>query len=249
MNNVVVEVIGEKVRKYSTDLLGYQRVVRELEVFKYLQGSRFIPQPIKSSDNGKEASIYMETIQGQSLKQLLGMQDEYLVKPRRWGEAKKFLDKYVAAEMDLLSRGALYRDMNLDHLIFTGNKAVFIDLESTLINPRQHAWLLNDMRGTWETMAPEEFPGYGQLSARTATYRVAAVAYLMLVGRLPFRRFPYSRSATYRWRLKHGPEVDMGLSKETQRVFKIALARKQIHRHKDPAIFFERLNKSYLTSE
>lgn len=245
MKSIITEISDQQIHKYSTGSSGYIRLARELKVFEYLKDSPHIPKLVKSKDANKKASIYMEKINGISLKELLGMQDEYVTKPLKWSEAKKWLGQYIDAEMDLLRRGALYRDINLDHVIFSEGKAYLVDLESTIIKNNQDKWLLNDMRGTWETMAPEEFGGYGELDSRTVTYRVAVLAHIMLTGRLPFERFPYSRSTTHHMRLKHPAKIDALLGAKTRRVFMSALARKSTHRYKDPAKFLECLNESY----
>jgi len=245
MKSVMTEISEEETRKYSTDSLGHKRIMSEQMAYEFLKGCLHIPTIVKMESDVNQASIVMETLEGKSLREILGMRDEYNAKPKAWKEVSKLLKQYVGAETDLLERGALYRDMNLDHIIFANDKAYLVDLESTIINAGADRWSLNDMRGTWETMAPEEFPGYGELSARTATYRVAVVAYLLIVGKLPFKRFPESRAETYRWRRRHQIEVDETLDKDTRRVFNIALARKQERRYKDPASFLLQLERSY----
>jgi len=245
MRSVVTETSDQQIHKHSTGLSGYISLARELKVLEYLKDSPHIPKIVKSKDANRKASIYMEKIQGISLKELLGMQDGYDTKPLKWSEAKKWLGQYIDAEMDLLHRGALYRDMNLDHVIFSEGKAYLVDLESTIIKNNQDRWLPSDMRGTWETMAPEEFGGYSELDSRTVTYRAAVIAHVMLTGKLPFERFPYSRSTTHHKRLKHPAKIDALLDTKTRRVFMSALARKPTHRYKDPAKFLENLNSSY----
>ncbi len=245
MRSIVSEISDNHIYKYSTGLSGYISLAYELKVFEHLKDSNHIPKIIKSKDANKKVSIYMEKIKGTSLKELLGMQTEYDTKPLAWGEAKKWLTRYIDAEMDLLNRGVIYRDMNLDHIIFSDSKAYLIDLESTIIKNDQDKWHLNDMRGTWETMAPEEFRGYGELSTRTATYRSAVIAHLILTGKLPFESSPHSRSTSHHRRLKHPAKIDPSLSAKTRRVFMSALARKPTHRYKDPARFLENLVSSY----
>ena len=245
MKSVITEVLENETRKYSTNSLGYKRVMQEQKVFKFLEGCSYIPGVIKMESSAAEASIVMNTLKGKSLREILGVRDEFTIKPVSWKYAKQILQQYVEAEMDLLNRGALYRDMNLDHIVFLDDRAYLVDLESTLTNVNHSNWTLKDMRGTWETMAVEEFSGYGELSARTATYRVAAIAYIILVGSLPFKRFPHSRSKTHRWRSRHPIEIDERLSKDVRRVFKVGMARKPMHRHKDPKSFLKQLEKAY----
>lgn len=245
MKDITVELLDEHVHKYSTGTNGYKRAQRELEILKGLNDSMHTPNVIRSSDRNDIISIKMQSLAGKNAKQIIGMQDEYATKPIGWDKAKEWIRHYVKAEMDLLDRGYLYRDLNLEHIIFNNDKVVLIDLESAVVGTYGSGWKLQDMRGTWETMAPEEFPGYGWLSARTATYRVAVVSHLILTGKLPFKRFPTSRARTHHWRRTHAAEVDQSLSKSTRRVFRAALARKQVHRYKDPGGFFEHLARSY----
>ena len=244
MKSVVTEVTEGQTLKYSTDPAGYKRIMGEQEILMFLKDSPHTPTILKVESDTTRASITMQTIHSKSLREILDINDEYSTKPRAWKEAKKLLEPYVEAEMDLLARGALYRDMNLDHILFAHDKTYLIDLESTIINTSCGKWILNDMRGTWETMAPEEFPGYGELSTRTATYRVAVIAYIILTGKLPFKRFPDSRSETHHWRMRHPVEAADMLSKDIQQVFKIGLARKPTHRYKDPLAFLKQLEKS-----
>lgn len=245
MKSVIAQVSSEETNKYSTDLPGYKRVAREQEVFEFLKGCPYIPTVIETKNDNQKASIRMQTLQGQSLRKILGMLDEYDTVPIEWRAAKKLLMQYINAEMDLLARGALYRDMNLDHILFTSKRAFLLDVESTITSAVPGKWRFCDMRGTWETMAPEEFAGYGELSARTATYRVAVIAYILLVGKLPFKHFPHSRSDTHHWRMRHPVVIVDTLNEDTRRVFKIGLARKPTHRYKDPAVFLMQLKKSY----
>lgn len=245
MQDVVVELANQQVCKYSTNPAGYNRLSRELSVLKSLQGSNHIPIVTNFLNKNGKIVIYMDEVKGQNGKQLIGMKDGYSTQPIPWKQAKKWLQQYVEAEMDFLTRNSLYRDMNLDHLIFTGDKIVFLDFESTVINSGEATWQFRNLRGTWETMAPEEFPGYGQLSARTVTYRAAIISHILLTGTLPFKIFPVSRSATYKWRKQHVAEVSPRLSDQTRHVFMSALARKEAHRYKNPESFFKALVASY----
>lgn len=249
MSDVRVEISEESVCKYSTTPKGYQRLSRELKVLQALEGSSHIPTVTNYEDKDNSISIHMEKVLGQNAKEWIGMQSEYLTRPLTWKNAKDRIEQYVDAEMDLLARGAMYRDLNLEHIIFNDRGAVLVDHEATIISPDQGVWHQNDFRGTWETMAPEEFPKRAQLTARTATYRTALVAHLVLTGTLPFKRFPASRADTYRWRRNHPPEIDPTLSKSTRRVFASALSRTATHRHKNPRNFLNALVASYESKE
>jgi serine/threonine protein kinase len=245
MKSVITEVNTEYTKKYSTDVSGYLRLVKEIGVYEYLKESIHIPRVIEKY-LGDSALIKIETINGISLKQLLAKNDNKNPTPHKWNDAKVYLKQYVDAEMDLLHKGALYRDLNVDHVIFSNQVAYFIDLESTIIKDEHDEWTLNDMRGTWETMAPEEFRGFGKLDSRTATYRVAVVAHVLLTGELPFEQPLKTRARTRSRRMKHPAKISQVLDKNARRIFKSSLERNPVRRHKDPMSFFNKLNDAYI---
>jgi len=242
MKDVSVEITDQHVRKFSNGPLGYVRLNNEANTYKQLKGLSSIPRVIDVAQTTDTITLVMEHVKGQSLRQLLDIQDQYTSRPIPWSRAKKHIQYYVAAEMSFLHANALYRDLNLDHIIFTNQKAVILDLESTIIG-KNDTWTLRDTRGTWETMAPEEFMGYGTLTARTATYRAAIIAHQILTGQLPFKRFPHSRASTHAWRKRHPAEISSLLDTPTRRVFGAALARNPTQRYKNPARFLEELAK------
>lgn len=246
MNDVDVEIINDHIlRKYSKTKNGYKRLSRELLVLKELATSQHTPDLIDHKDDGLSMSIDMSIINGQSAKEWLKIDAEYDVQPIDWLTAKKRLGQYVKVEMDLLSRHAMYRDLNLEHLLFTQDRAYLVDHEATIINTGEATWNQADFTGTWETMAPEEFPEYAVLSSRTATYRVAVFCHLVLAGKLPFTRYRHSRAQSYASRKKQGPTISAALSRPVQQVFKRALSIKKDHRFKDPLSFFEALERTF----
>jgi serine/threonine protein kinase len=172
----------------------------------------------------------MEYVEGENAKDKLGF-DNWKTKKHSWPHAAALLSRYVLAEMDLLSRGIFYRDLNLERILFTDEKAVLIDLEAAVAGEPEGPWQFEDRRGTWETMAPEEFPGFGELTTRAATYRAAVFAYLAFAGRLPFPRFPL-RSQVYAWRKQHIASVAPELPGPVGSVFNSALQREPARRHK-----------------
>lgn len=164
-----------------------------------------------------------------------------------WKVAQKRLAEYVEVEMKLLEHGVMYRDLNLEHVFFTSRGARIIDLEASLIGGDLDVWLLDSLasrRGTWETMALEEFRRPAKLTYRTATYRTAVVAHLVLTGELPFVRKPL-RHDTHAWRKQHVPDISPELPKSVRKVFMAALSREPANRHKDPRAFLDALNHSF----
>jgi len=245
MKSVITTVDTDYTTKSSTSRSGYARLAKELAVFKHLKESAHIPKAIEKHRGDSAVSIKMETIHGVSLSELLHAKDNSSFTSLHWSEAKIYLQQYIEAEMDLLQKGALYRDLNIGHIIFSKDVAYFIDLESTVIKNAHNEWILNDKRGTWETMAPEEFRGFGRLDARTVTYRVAVIAFMMLTGTLPFEASSATRAMTRAKRLKHPANVSQLPNKAAQRVFRSALERNPARRFKDPARFWDALTTAY----
>lgn len=245
MKNVDIQINETSVQKFSVSPKGRNRILREKAVLEALAESPYVPNILSSTDTDDLISLELEYIDGESAKQWLELSENWTVRKLVWEDSRNRLRQYVEAEMDLLRRGVLYRDLNLEHIIFTNSKVVLVDCESAIQKrPNEGDWMLGYGRGTWETMAPEEFSVHGRLTERTATYRVAAFAHLVLAGYVPFVRYD-RRSDTYTWRKKHPPKVDSELPKEVRRIFASALARKSIHRHKDPEAFLARLTKYY----
>jgi serine/threonine protein kinase len=247
MKAVEVERKEGIVRKTSHTPEGYRRLVKEKTVLETLAGLSYVPRLVDSKKTTQTIWFETEYIEGESLKQWIGLNDGWSSRALPWKEARTRLEQYIAVEMDLLAHGALYRDLNLEHIIFTKSGVVLIDFESTIIkSPHESWWMLNDIRGTHETMAPEEFPVRGILGERIATYRAAVLAYIILTGTVPFARKKH-RSQTYAWRKVHLPRIAAELPVPVRRVFASALSRQAVRRHKDPQSFLDALTRAYET--
>lgn len=245
MNDVEITITSPNVKKVSVSPDGYRRIVRESRVLDILQQSPYVPNIISKQEVDGGVALEIEYIEGKNGKEWLDLGDDWSANAQPWGMVACPLGSYVDAETDLLDRGIMYRDLNLEHLIFNDSGARLIDLEAAVIkNPGELTWLQDDMRGTWETMAPEEFPVRAELTTRTATYRVAVIAHLALSGRLPFERLPL-RSEMHAWRKRYPAAISKDLPIATRHVFTSALARKAIHRHVDPQSFLAALARSY----
>lgn len=240
-----IEITGGHIHKLSDTLNDRLRLQHEERILRTLRNSPHTPSVVEVHQDKENVTLIMEYITGESAQQWLNMERNWLAKSNSWKNMRVRLGQYIAAETDLLKRDVLYRDLNLNHVIFTNEKAVLIDHEEAIMkSPIDLTWHLDSHRGTWETMALEEFSGHAELTARTATYRSAVIAHIVLTGCLPFPRFPL-RSLVYKWRKNHPPHISPHLSKSTRQVFAAALSRKPERRYKDPASFLDALSKQY----
>lgn len=249
MSSVMTENLTDNtLRKYAVSQAGVKRLSQEAEVYRKLTSNPHTATLLNARITPDRADLSLEYIHGISLKDWLGLDGNYEVRPKSWNDAKSKLAQYVIAEMSLLTSGILYRDLNLEHVIFANSEAKIIDLEAAIIESSPGVFILNDMRGTWETMAPEEFSGHGELSPRTATYRVAIIAHLALYGMLPFERDPHSRSNSHRLRINRPLKLAETMPKTERKLFSAALAINPIHRHKDPGQFHAKLEQMHAST-
>lgn len=231
------------VRKQIEHVDDLPRLRAERDRLRRLASTGHVPRIIAATPR----RIDMEYVQGQSLKKWLSLTGDWQAITPSLDEALERLAQYVAAEQALLEKGVLYMDLNPEHVIFQRDKAMLIDLEASSI--RRHdepVWRIMSRRGTSEMMAPEEFvrSPATRLTERTATYRVAVVAHLVLAGYVPFPREHYWRRA-YAWRRTHVVPVSPELPGPVRRVLKAALQRHPARRHKNPTSFLHALLAAY----
>lgn len=232
---------GGLISKHADSPEDEVRLAHEVAVLRHLEGNPHVPR-LNTSD---ERRIEMDFIDGESFVEWLDFDsDTWTASPRPVEEVLPRLTSYVDAEMSLLADNVLYRDMNLNHLIFTPDRAVLVDLEAAVIKKASDSsWRKDSPRGTWETMAPEEFPLDAVLSERVASYRVAVLAHLALTGRLPFDRHP-SKRVVYQRRQSRPPAVYYDLPRPVRKVIGASLQPHPTRRHKNPGSFLAALKQS-----
>lgn len=248
INNTVTTIVEPtQVTKVASNPDGVSRIEREFRALSYLAGTGCVANVISRQIDTHTAHLVLERFEGSDLKSWLQLTDGWRAKKIAWVNARDRLEAYIELEMRLLTQGVMYRDLNLEHVLFTDAGARMIDLEASLLGVNDARWALDSgasHRGTWETMALEEFRRPAILDMRTATYRTAVVAYLALTGELPFVRKPRKHD-TYKWRKTHAAEIDQGLPRLVRRVFAAALSREPSHRYKTPETFFAALTVAY----
>ena len=239
----VVSIGANEVTKTALHPRAHKRLVHEALCLGGYADSPHLPERIGFDPD--TSTLTMRRVDGRSFREVFCVDEDWRGTPMPWSEASIYLEQYIDAETDLLSRGLMYRDLNLDHVMFAGDRAVLLDHEETVGKLQgEKTWHYNSLRGTWETMAPEEFCGHGHLTERTATYRSAVLAHLALSGNLPFPRFP-ARDDVYRWRKENAPEVSDDFPGSARRVLRAALNPRIHRRQVSPRAFFNELTASY----
>ncbi len=242
------QVNSSTFRKTAEDAYDLERLQRELDVLAALEGSPFAPgltgNYVAAQPNGY---IDIEFISGQDMAEWISFDSEtWTSQALEFGAARERLAQFIAAEMDFIARGVIYRDLNPDHIIFSGEKAVFVDLEASSLRLPGGQWAPANERCTWETMTPEECRGE-PLSVQSTTYSVAVITYLVLSGQLPFRRSDSDSNPTqaYRTRSQNPLIIAGNFTPEQRNVFAAALSEDLTKRPETPQAFFGRLTEAF----
>lgn len=231
--------VGE-VKKTRLGNSAVLRFAREAFILGLLADSQHAPTLLRK--DSEEHSFTTEYVEGRTFAEIFSVDTSWNGVAKDWSEAGPLLAQYIEAEQAILDKGLLYRDLRPEHLIFTGDHAVLVDYEETLVGGRASTreWYPNDRRhGAWAMMAPEEFRGHGILTPKTVTYRAATIAHVALAGRLPVLH----PVADCRKRL--APSIARTLPWATRRVFRDALDVHLDRRHGSPTAFFEELTTTY----
>ena len=247
-NSVTTQVYRTEVIKTATTPDGMERISREHMVLKHLSKTACVAEIYGYLQDDNHAELTIEHMPGESMKTWLQLTDTWDATMLSWDDAKERIGQYIDLEMTLLSNGVMYRDLNLEHVIFTDTGARIIDLEASIVGTAHNdVWRLDNTqsdRGTWETMALEEFRRPALLTERTATYRAAVVAHLAPSGELPFVRRPRKHD-THKWRATHEPAISDTFKKPIKTIFVSALAREPSRRHKSPESFLAALTNAH----
>jgi serine/threonine protein kinase len=237
---------GGVVHKRGITPAGSARVAREVLVLEALADSRHVPEVVDVElYDDMQFQMTTRLVSGPTFKEVFEISDSWSCEPQSWESVAPYLGQFVDADMDLMRRGGLYRDLNLNHLVYAEDRAVLLDNEATVMRAEDDdKWWFHNRRGTWETMAPEEFAGRGLLDTSVATYRAAVLSHLALSGTLPFPRFPI-REAVHIDRKLHAPQVSRDLPTLAREALRIALDPKEKGRYRTPAELMSVLEAAY----
>ena len=143
------------VQKIANSRGDIDRLQRKKNNLRRLAQTGLVPQLLRQRPDRLE----LEYIAGESMEQWLHL--DYMAGWRAVApplpQALDRLRRYATLEQALLRAGVLYRDLNLQHLIFTLQGVRIVNLEAAEIQQTDGLWRVISRRGTYETMAPEEF--------------------------------------------------------------------------------------------
>ena len=238
MKTSIMQGAVQKIANSRSDI---DRLQREKNNLRRLAQTGLVPQLLRQRPDRLER----EYIAGESMEKWLHL--DYMAGWRVVApllpQSLDRLRRYATLEQTLLRAGVLYRDLNLQHLIFTLQGARIVDLEAAEIQRADGLWRVTSRRGTYETMAPEEFTIGSRLTARTASYWFAIVAHLVLAGCLPFRSVPQ------RWRAYRNRRCPAAIAPQlpapVRRVLAASLQCQPARRHSDPARLMQALEHAY----
>jgi len=158
-------------RKYTGSCEVYQKLIPIT--------SPHLPQIMEAVQQGEDAIVIEEYVQGDSLASLLECS---LFTP---GQTRKISKQLCCALWILHSMGAVHRDVKPENVILRGNEAVLLDFDASRLIKREQA---NDTQvlGTIGYAAPEQY-GISQTDGRADIYALGVLINIMLTGKHPSR--------------------------------------------------------------
>lgn len=148
---------------------------------------------------GEDNKSYLaeQFVEGTSLKEILGgieLDEHQPIEPMTPVDAAGIVNRIGAAEIDLLTRGVMYRDLQTAHIVFAKDdrRAVFIDMglatdDSYIDANGTRKWRQTEANGIHTTMSPNELKG-GDMTEADVVYRLAVIYHVALTGELPFKQ-------------------------------------------------------------
>lgn len=132
----------------------------------------------------------MEQLPGRSLDKTLAMTPDWRNVPVDRTKAIRIGIGLVGDLQALSDAGYLYRDLSLSHVIVNesgGRVDVgLVDVESCLKKDKRGNATIEQPRGTWETMSPEEYEPGSVMSEASNVYSAASLVLQMVEGRSPY---------------------------------------------------------------
>lgn len=166
---------------------------REVSVLSHADSSG-IPKVIQHQcgENGGLDTIVMERLKGVGLNTFIQMDGEWRSKPQPLGTAVSITSQLARRFRSLSRAGYVYRDLNLSHIMVDGKpgdelKVGLLDFEACVKKGADGSAVVDSERGTWETMAPEEFTVGNRVSDATAVYALGTILIQLVSGSCPFR--------------------------------------------------------------
>jgi serine/threonine protein kinase len=135
---------------------------------------------------GGLSRLVMERLPGIGLDKFLNLDKMWKSRPLDISSAVKITQGIAESLQALGDAGYLYKDLSLSHIIVDKQdndfKVGLVDVESSLKKNAQGKASPSTNRGTWETMAPEEFALH-EMSEASSVYSVGVVLAQLVLGR------------------------------------------------------------------
>ena len=138
------------------------------------------------AEDDEKQHLILEYFPGRPLSSHIELDSEWDSRKLSIDETYAIVDSLAKSLLVLKSKGYLYRDLNLEHVLLNQNRIYLVDLEGCVRQESPGEWRVNSRSGTWETMAPEEFEVGNRLSEATGTYMLGVLALQLTLGDNPF---------------------------------------------------------------
>lgn len=156
-------------RKYTGSCEVYQKLITIT--------SPHLPQIMEAIQQGENAIVIEEYVQGDTLSSLLEFS---LFTP---AQTRKIAKQLCSALWILHSMGAVHRDVKPENVILRGNEAVLLDFDASRLIKQEQA-SDTQVLGTIGYAAPEQY-GISQTDGRADIYAMGVLINIMLTGKHP----------------------------------------------------------------
>ncbi len=170
--------------------LQHQRLPREKDALKQLEGSPHYPRFVELIQRDGASMLVMEKVEGTTLDKLIERQG-----PLPMNRAASLMRRICEALQPMHDRGLAHRDLKPEHVLMGNNgRLVILDLEFVRIphysetGTLELGLSLNCVFGTPPYMPPELFLTASLADARTDIFALGCMLWEMLTGRTPYDR-------------------------------------------------------------
>lgn len=194
---------------------GGEEVHREAIILRRLHGMT-LPKLIDSFEKDGVGYLIIERLAGQPLSQRIDLKSDWTSLPMPKSDAISLIGEIAKSFSEVNSSGYYYRDLNLAHILVSEDGIKLVDHEANVSFDTNGAAIVDNLAGTWETMAPEEFELGSCMTEASQVFTLGTVLHQLVIGSSLFYIDPeevedtVARRANTKEKMRAFTAIDMG---------------------------------------
>lgn len=164
---------------------GGDELVREADTLRQIDDTR-IPAVIGFESSTESSRLILTKLPGTPLDQYIDLQPDWHSDRLGRQKAIRIVMGLSACFSALKNAGFLYRDLNLGHILVSGEMVSLVDHEWDIPISATGSGVVDSLAGTWETMAPEEYMVGNSITETSNVYTLGSVLLQLISGESPF---------------------------------------------------------------